>query len=384
MSNGFTRFRRGWKTFTPGDKRRASVMLGAIVLLNLAGFGLFVLAVLPKHFQPGHYDGHSLGIGFGIAITAWTLGARHAFDADHIAAIDNSTRKLLAQRKTKDRPLGTGFFFALGHSSVMMVVGVGIVLAARTVFHGVVNPNSGFETAGGAAGTLTSVAFLYLIAALNIVVMSGIFKVFRGMRKGQFNEAELEKHLDNRGLMYRFFGRWMNAINHTHQMFPVGFVFGIGFDTATEVLLLAGTAVAAEQGLPFYAVLCLPLLFAGGMTLFDSFDGFFMNTAYGWAFARPVRRVYYNLTITGLSIGVAFIIGTIEVLQVLGTEFKLSGWLASWANAFSINTAGLIIVGLFVAVWGVALAYWKLGNVEQRWERGLAGRRRSAGEPSSA
>jgi nickel/cobalt transporter (NiCoT) family protein len=372
MSNGFTRFRRGWRTFTPAEKRRAGAMLGSIALLNLAGFGLFVLAVLPKHFHPGHYDGHSLGIGFGIAITAWTLGARHAFDADHIAAIDNSTRKLLAQRKGADRPLGTGFFFALGHSTVMLVVGVGIVLAARTVFHGVVDPNSGFETAGGAAGTLTSVAFLYLIAGLNIVVLSGIFKVFRDMRKGRFSEAELERHLDNRGLMYRFFGRWMRAINHTYQMFPVGFVFGIGFDTATEVLLLAGTAVAAEQGLPFYAVLCLPLLFAGGMTLFDSFDGLFMNTAYGWAFARPVRRVYYNLTITGLSIAVAFIIGTIEVLQVLGSEFKLTGWLSDWANAFSINTAGFIVVGLFVVVWIAALTFWKFGNVEARWEQGLS------------
>ena len=380
MSGFTTKFRAGWKTFTPREKRRAGSMLGAIALLNVAGFGLFVLAVLPEHFHPGHYDGHSLGIGFGIAITAWTLGARHAFDADHIAAIDNSTRKLLAQRRDAERPLGTGFFFALGHSTVMMVVAVGIVLAARSVFHGVVDPSSGFETAGGAAGTLTSVAFLYLIAGLNIVVLSGIFKVFRGMRKGRFDEAELEKHLDNRGLMYRFFGRWMRAINHTYQMFPVGFVFGIGFDTATEVLLLAGTAIAAEEGLPFYAVLCLPLLFAGGMTLFDSFDGFFMNTAYGWAFARPVRRVYYNLTITGLSIAVAFIIGTIEVLQVLGSEFKLTGWLSDWANAFSINTAGFIVVGLFVLIWGVALAYWKLGNVEQKWERGLAPGRGPAAE----
>ena len=372
MSNSFTRFRRGWQTFTPGEKRRASAMLGAIAALNIGGFGLFALAALPKHFHPGRFDGHSLGIGFGITITAWTLGARHAFDADHIAAIDNSTRKLLAQRRDAERPLGTGFFFAIGHSTVMLLVSIGIVVAARTVFHGVVNPNSGFETAGGAAGTLTSVAFLYLIAGLNIVVLAGIFNVFRDTRRGRFNEAELEKQLDNRGLMYRFFGRWTQAINHTYQLFPVGFVFGIGFDTATEVLLLAGTAVAAEQGLPFYAVLCLPLLFAGGMTLFDSFDGFFMNTAYGWAFARPVRRVYYNLTITGLSIAVAFIVGTIEVLQVLGNEFKLTGWLSNWAHTFSINTVGFIVVALFVVVWVLALAFWRFGNVEARWERDLA------------
>jgi nickel/cobalt transporter (NiCoT) family protein len=374
LSSFATKFRTGFLTFNPGEKRRAGLMLATILGLNLAGILLYLIAVEPKHFFSGHhhtYAGHDLGVGLGIAVTAWTLGARHAFDADHIAAIDNSTRKLLAQRKDHERPLGTGFFFALGHSTVMLVVGVGIVAAARTVFHGIVNPNSGFETAGGTAGTLLSVCFLYLIAGLNIVVLSGIVKVFRGMRKGEFNEAELEKHLDNRGLTYRFFGRWMNSINHTYQMFPVGFVFGIGFDTATEVLLLAGTAVAAQEGLPFYAVLCLPLLFAGGMTLFDSFDGFFMNTAYGWAFARPVRRVYYNLAITGLSIAVAFVIGTIEVLQVLGGEFHLTGWLSDWAGNFDFNTAGYIVVGLFIVIWAVALLYWKFGNVEEKWERGL-------------
>jgi high-affinity nickel-transport protein len=349
-------------------------MLGVVTLINMCGLGLFLFAVMPQHFHPGRFADHSLGVGCGIAITAWTLGARHAFDADHIAAIDNSTRKLLAQRTDAERPLGTGFFFAAGHSTVMLLVSVGIVLAARTVFHGIVAPSSGFETAGGAAGTLASVGFLYMIAGLNVVVLAGIFRVFLDMRHGCFSEAELELHLDSRGLMYRFFGRWMRAINHTYQLLPVGFVFGIGFDTTTEALLLAGTAVAAEQGLPFYAVLCLPLLFAGGMTLFDTLDGFFMNTAYGWAFMRPVRRVYYNLAITGLSVAVAFAIGTIEVLQVLGSEFRLTGWLSAWARTFSINTAGFIVVALFVVVWAVALGFWHFGGVETRWERHLAQR----------
>jgi high-affinity nickel-transport protein len=180
----------------------------------------------------------------------------------------------------------------------MLVVGTGITIAARSVFHAVVMPTSTFETAGGVAGTALSAFFLWLIAGLNLVVFAGILRVFRDVRKGKFSEQELQA----RGLMYRFFGRWMRSINHTWQMFFVGFAFGIGFDTATEVLLLGGTAAAATQVLPWYAVLTLPLLFAGGMTLFDSFDGFFMNTAYGWAFARPVRKVYYNLTITGLSV----------------------------------------------------------------------------------
>jgi high-affinity nickel-transport protein len=352
-----SRLSRAWRTLTPPERRQAALMIGAIGALNAAGWGLFVLLIAPHHF---HYGG--LGLGLGVAVTAWTLGARHAFDADHIAAIDNSTRKLLADRPER-RPLGTGFFFALGHSSVMMVVGVAITIAAKSVFGAIVRPSSGFETAGGTAGTLVSAGFLFLIAGLNLVVLSGIWRVFCGLRRGSFDEAELERQLESRGFMYRFFGRWMRSITHVWQLFFVGFVFGIGFDTATEVLLLAGTAAAASQGLPFYAVLALPLLFAGGMTFFDSLDGFFMNTAYGWAFARPVRRVYYNLAITGLSVAVAFFIGSIEVSGVLAGKLRLHGWLARIIDGISINTAGFIVVALFIVVWTVAIGYWRWSKV---------------------
>ena len=199
------------------------------------------------------------------------------------------------------RPIGTGFFFSFGHSTVIVAVGVGITLAARAVFGAMVDPNSTYETAGGAIGTAASSGFLYLIALLNLIVLAGIFKVFREMRAGTYNEQQLEEQLQARGLMYRFFGRFMRSINHTWQLYFVGLVFGIGFDTTTEVLLLAATTYAALAGLPYFAVLALPFLFSGGMTLFDSLDGFFMNFAYGWAFARPVRKVYYNLVITALS-----------------------------------------------------------------------------------
>ncbi|HWF56231.1 MAG TPA: HoxN/HupN/NixA family nickel/cobalt transporter [Solirubrobacteraceae bacterium] len=354
------RLRVAWRSLSPVERRRAGGMLATIVVLNVAGWGVFAIAILPRHFR---YSG--LGIGMGVAFTAWTLGCRHAFDADHIAAIDNTTRKLMADGQ---RPLGTGFFFALGHSSIMLVVGTGITIAAKSVFHAVVTPSSGFETAGGVAGTAMSATFLWLIAGLNLVVFTGIYRVFRGMRRGEFSEAELERQLESRGLMYRFFGRWMRSINHTWQLFFVGFVFGIGFDTATEVLLLAGTAAAATQGLPWYAVLSLPLLFAGGMTLFDSFDGFFMNTAYGWAFARPVRKVYYNLTITGLSVAVAFLIGGVEICGLLSTELHLHGWFGDAMANFDLNTAGFMVAALFVVVWAIALAVWRFGNVEARWE----------------
>ena len=265
------------------------------------------------------------------------------------------------------RPLGTGFFFSLGHSAIIVGVGVGIVFAARAVFGAMVDPNSAYETAGGAIGTSLSAGFLYLIALLNLIVLGGIFKVFREMRQGSYNEVELEAQLQARGLMYRFFGRFMRSINHTWQLFFVGMVFGIGFDTTTEVLLLAATTYAALQGLPYFAVLALPFLFAGGMMLFDTLDGAFMNFAYGWAFARPVRKVYYNLVITGLSIGAAFIIGTIEIFGVLTSEFHLNGSFWNLMANFNINVAGFCIAGLFVLMWAAALIYWRVGKVEDKW-----------------
>ena len=349
---------------------RLGAMFGFILALNAAGWGIYVLAVMPHHFNyRGEGGSPGLGVGLGVAITAWFLGFRHAFDADHISCIDNTTRKLMADGK---RPLGSGFFFSFGHSTIVMAVGAGITIAARAVFGAMVDPRSAYETAGGTAGTLVSAGFLYLIALLNLIVLAGIVKVFVRLRSGVYDEAELEAQLQARGLMYRFFGRFMKSINHTWQLYFVGLIFGIGFDTATEVVLLAATAYAAIQGLPYYAVLALPFLFAGGMMLFDTLDGVFMNFAYGWAFARPVRKVYYNLVITGLSIGAAFIIGTIEILGVLTAELHLHGSFWSVMANFNINTAGFCIAALFVAVWAAALAYWRFGRVEARWTSDVA------------
>ena len=339
-------------------------VMGIVILaMNLAGWGIFAFEILPHHFR---YQG--LGIGVGVALTAWTLGMRHAFDADHISAIDNVTRKLMADGK---RPLATGFFFALGHSTIIFALGIGISVAARAFFGEVVDPNGSVASIGGVIETALSGGFLYLIAALNLVVLAGIVRVFRDMRRGHYDEAELERQLQSRGFMYRFFGRFMRSISHSWQMFFVGLVFGIGFDTATEILLLAATASAATAGLPWYAVLALPALFSGGMVLFDTLDGCFMNFAYGWAFARPVRKVYYNLVITGLSIAVAFVIGTIEAIGVLVHELHLRGGFWAYMAKFDINRAGFIIAGLFVVMWAVALAIWWVAKVESKWEESL-------------
>ncbi len=371
MSGGQGRLRRMGADLSGREWARLVAMFGFILAVNVLGWGIFILYVMPHHFDyRGEGGSRGLGVGFGVAITAWFLGFRHAFDADHISCIDNTTRKLMADGK---RPLGSGFFFSFGHSTVIVAVGVGITIAARAVFGAMVDPSSAYETAGGAIGTLLSAGFLYLIAVLNLIVLAGIVKVFRDMRRGAYDEQQLEAQLQARGLMYRFFGRFMKSINHTWQLYFVGLVFGIGFDTATEVVLLAATAYAAIQGLPYFAVLALPFLFSGGMMLFDSLDGVFMNFAYGWAFARPVRKVYYNLVITGLSIGAAFIIGTIEILGILTTEAHLHGSFWSVMANFNINVAGFCIAGLFVLVWAVALAYWRWGEVEARWTANVPG-----------
>jgi high-affinity nickel-transport protein len=381
MPVGHSRLRQLGADLSGREWARLAAMFAFILAINAAGWGIYVLAVMPHHFNyQGEGGSRGLGVGLGVAITAWFLGFRHAFDADHISCIDNTTRKLMADGK---RPLGSGFFFSFGHSTVVMAVGVGITIAARAVFGAVVDPNSAFETAGGAIGTLVSAAFLYLIALLNLIVLAGIFKVFRDMRRGTYDEAELEAQLQARGLMYRFFGRFMKSITHTWQLYFVGLVFGIGFDTTTEVLLLAATAYAAVAGLPYYAVLALPFLFSGGMMLFDTLDGCFMNFAYGWAFARPVRKVYYNLVITGLSIGAAFIVGTIEILGILTTEAHLSGGFWSVMANFNINVAGFCIAGLFIGVWAVALTYWRMGNVEAKWSANVPAGSAPSPEPAA-
>jgi high-affinity nickel-transport protein len=335
-------------------------MFVTIALLHIVGFAVFILFVVPSHYK---------GLGIGVAGLAYSLGLRHAFDADHISAIDNTTRKLMNEGK---RPLSIGFWFSLGHSTIVVAIGVGIVIAEKAVYGAVSNSSSNLEQFGGIFGTIVSASFLYLIALLNIVILAGILRVFRSMRQGVYDEAELERQLQNRGLMYRFFGKWMKTITKEWQMYPVGVVFGMGFDTATEVALLATTALLATQHLPFYAIICLPILFTAGMTLMDTLDGIFMNFAYSWAFFNPVRKVYYNLAITGLSVSICFFIGTIEVLGLLPMEIGgLHGGFWDFMANFDINKAGFVIVGMFIVTWSAALAFWKFGRVEEKWSARL-------------
>ena len=302
----------------------------------------------------------------GTGILAYTLGMRHAFDADHISAIDNTTRKLMAEGK---RPLSVGFWFSLGHSSVVFALAVLLNLGIRFLDGQVKNGSSGLHHWTTVIGTSVSGTFLYLIAVLNLVILVSITKVFLGIRRGHYDDEALELQLEQRGLMNRLLGPLARKIDAPWKMYPIGLLFGLGFDTATEVALLVLSGTAVASGLPFWAVLSLPLLFAAGMSLFDTLDGCFMNFAYGWAFARPIRKVYYNITITSLSVAIALFIGTIGAGRPAGPGVRPArGPLWSWLGAFDINRAGLAIVAVFVVVRAAALLVWRFGHVERRWE----------------
>ncbi len=356
---GGSGFRRAPK-ITPGEWASIGMMTLVVVALHVFGWGTLVVLVAPHHYSLG-----ATGVfGIGIGVTAYTLGLRHAFDADHIAAIDNTTRKLMGERK---RPVSVGFWFSLGHSTVVFGLCFLLGIGVRALAGPVADDNSALHAITSLIGTLVSGGFLVILGIINLVVLKHIVRVFRDMRHGRFDESELERRLNERGFMNRLLGGLTRAVRKPWQMYPVGLLFGLGFDTATEVslLVLAGGAVAVN--LPWYAVLVLPVLFAAGMSLFDSIDGCFMNFAYGWAFAKPVRKVFYNMTITGLSVAVALVVGLVELLGLLGQELKLDSGPLVWLGNLDLNTVGYAIVGLFVLTWVIALAVWRFGRIEQRW-----------------
>ncbi len=361
---------------TRGEWLRLGGMAATILALNVVGWFIIVVLVAPHHYGLG-----ARTFGVGVGVTAYTLGMRHAFDADHIAAIDNTTRKLMAEGK---RPLSVGFWFSLGHSTIVFALAFLLSLGVKSLVGPVQDDNSGLHHYTGLIGTSVSGAFLFAIAAINLVILVGILKVFRDIRRGVYDEETLEEHLANRGLLNRILRPVMKSVTRPGQMYPVGVLFGLGFDTATEVALLVLAAVGAASALPWYAILALPILFAAGMCLFDTIDGTFMNFAYGWAFSKPVRKVYYNITITSLSILVAFVIGGVELLGLLSQQLNLTGRFWTDMQNADINTLGFVIVGLFVATWAAALLIWRFGRIEERWSAGVRTVDRAERSPEGA
>jgi high-affinity nickel-transport protein len=368
-----TRFREFQRSLNAADRRSLVAMGSFIVLLHVVGLGILFGLVAPQHYQLG---GDHPVFSIGVGILAYTFGLRHAFDADHIAAVDNTTRKLIAEqggRRDRPQPLSVGFWFSLGHSTIVFGLALLLSLGVKALANPVENDRSALHSMTGVIGASVSGVFLWILGILNLVVLLGIIDVFKQMRSGRFDEAELEAHLDKRGFMNRFLGGLTKSVRKPWHIYPVGVLFGLGFDTATEVGLLVLAGGAAVFNLPFYAILVLPVLFAAGMCLMDTVDGVFMNAAYGWAFARPVRKVFYNITITSISVAVALIIGTIELVGVVADQAGItSGPLAAIADV-PLDYAGYGIVALFVVSWLVALAVWRFGRIEEKWSSHLAG-----------
>lgn len=335
-------------------------MAGFILLLNVAGWGVLALFVAPQGYTLG-----STGVfGLGLGLTAFLLGVRHAFDADHIAAIDNTTRKLVGDNRPA---LGVGFWFSLGHSSVVFGLSLLLALGVRALAGPVQDENSALQQTLGLIGTIVAGSFLVIIGLMNLVAVFGIAKVFRDMRTGAFGEAELERRLNSRGFLARLLGGVLRRVTKPWHMYPVGLLMGLGFDTATQVALLVLAAGSAAFTLPWYAILVLPVLFAAGMSLFDTADGVFMARAYGWAFLSPVRKVYYNLTVTVLSVLAALVIGSIVLVQLLAEKFGAESGVLVWVAGLDLEYVGFILVGLFVVTWLIAVAVWRFGRIEQRW-----------------
>lgn len=344
-------------------------ILGVVLFLHVAGWGLFwYYNSQPEYAQI--VDGKGALVYAGAGALAYSFGMRHAFDADHIAAIDDTTRLMLAKGK---KPLAVGLYFSLGHSTIVFLLSALVAFAAQRA----VEFQQSFQDTGSLIGTSVSAFFLYLVGILNLVILVGIWKVWRAAKTGKFSHEHLEELLNERGLMRRIFRGWFkNGFDKSWQIYPVGVLFGLGFDTATEVALLglsATVAIGTVGGvLPPLAIIALPLIFAAGMSLMDALDGIFMTKAYGWAFTSPLRKIYYNITTTGISIFVALVIGTIQVVAVLAQKTDIETLpVFDRIAEIDLGGVGFFIVLSFIGAWLLSVLIWRLGNYEQRYSSGI-------------
>jgi nickel/cobalt transporter (NiCoT) family protein len=342
------------------ERRAITAMAAFVLLLHVLGWGVLIFAVAPQDYQLG-----STGVlGVGVGLTAYMLGVRHAFDADHIASIDNTTRKLVGEGRSS---VSAGFWFSLGHSSVVFVASLLLVAGVRGIAGVVQDEESQVAQTLGLVGTLVAGSFLLLIGLMNLGAAVGIARVFRRMRTGEFDEAELERHLHSRGFLARILGRVTRRVSKPWHLYPVGLLMGLGFDTATQVALLVLAAGSAAFVLPWYAILVLPVLFAAGMSLFDTADGVLMSRAYGWAFLKPIRKVYYNLAVTLLSVTIALVVGLLVLTGLLVERLGIESGPLAWIASLDLGYVGFAIVGLFAVAWALALAVWRFGRIEERW-----------------
>jgi len=329
------------------EKTRIAIIFSVLITITAVGFSAaFIIGKI------------AVVLG-GLGIVAYVFGLRHGVDADHIAAIDNTTRKLMQDGK---RPYTVGLWFSLGHSTVVVALIIALIFATRAVATNI----TALQNTGALVGTLVSGSFLWIIGFINAVIVIGIYKIFQTLKQGKLNQTELDHLLENRGFMNRFFRPLFKVINKPWHIYPVGLLFGLGFDTASEVALIAiSVGIGVSTNIPLYYILILPLLFTCGMVTVDTADGVAMRVAYGWAFLNPIRKIYYNLTVTVISVLVAWAIGTIELLQVLSTELNLSGLFWSWLNTINFEMIGFGIIGIFIVSWLVSFGYWRVKKYDK-------------------
>jgi len=339
------------KLFNDQDAELGGKVVGIYFVLVAANVLAWVWALIAFHDYP---------VLVGTAFLAYTFGLRHAVDADHIAAIDNVTRKLMQEGK---RPVSVGLFFSLGHSTVVVLASAGVALATGALE----GRFESFKLIGGVIGTLVSAVFLFLVAAANLLILLSVYRTFRDVRRGgAFVEEDLNHLLAQRGLLGRLFRPMFRLVARSSHMYPLGFLFGLGFDTATEIGLLGISAAEASKGLPIWSIMVFPALFTAGMSLIDTTDGILMLGAYGWAFTKPIRKLYYNLTITFVSVLVAVLIGGIEALGLVADQLKLQGPFWSFIGALNENfgSLGYLIMAIFAGSWLVSIAVYRLGRFD--------------------
>ena len=351
-----------WRSLSGAERRRVARMGSLVLLLHVIGFGLLIVAVAPEHYRLG--GAHQV-FTVGVGVLAYSFGLRHAFDVDHIAAIDNTTRRLIADGQ---KPLSVGFWFSLGHSSVVFVLALLLAVGVTSIIAPLEDGGSRLHSLADLIGPSVSGGFLWLLGALNLAVLVGIVRALRRLRAGTFDDAELDRRLASRGLLNRILGGLTRRAAKPWQIYPVGVLFGLGFDTATEVGLLVLAGGAATVAVPFYAILVLPTLFAAGMCLMDTLDGILMNGAYRWTDAKPLRKIVYNLTVTSISVATALVIGTIELLGVLVDRHVVTAAPLAAVARVDLDYAGYALVGLFAAAWLIALvvgrfARWRPGRL---------------------
>jgi len=337
---------------TPGLRAK---VIGVYAILLAVNAALWIVALLTSAQYP---------VFLALGATAYALGLRHAVDADHIAAIDNVTRKLMQERK---RPVGVGLFFSLGHSTVVFIIAVLVGLGATFISNGISNGDSPLETTAGLIGTSVSAFFLLAMAAINLVILVEIVRAFRGVtRGGAYNEEDVDEYLNKRGVFARIFRGLFKTVDTSWKMYPVGFLFGLGFDTATEIGLFVLAGSVGTLHVPAYSAVLLPLLFTAGMCLADTTDGVMMLGAYGWAFVKPIRKLFYNMTITLISVLVALIIGAIEVLGIVGGRFDLRGPFWDFLGAIGENSGwvGAGIIGIFILSWLLSTLIYRINRYD--------------------